>query len=226
MKTPNIYTATAIRSTYDGILYTSVFTPGIIHNITTIANGMSILLFFIFGYLTSDTISIDIIIINTDIRYISVNDDNIKAASIVDVTGIGSPRNVFVGPSWYTTSVLYRVSLRSPHITTSAAGIIIHCDGDIIYIIIAGATPNETISASESMFSPNIPDLVLSILATVPSKQSNTTARSSSCADSMFSPFSMKNIARNPHKALAMDMQSAMVIIFSMFVSIYFDAPT
>lgn len=100
-------------------------------------------------------------------------------------------------------------------------GIIIQYEFDIIYNIIAGATPNDIISASESIVSPNDPmECVLNLRANVPSIQSNTTASSSSCAEAILLPFSIKNIASSPHIAFAMDAISAMVIIFNILVSI------
>lgn len=75
-----------------------LFIPGIKHIIINTATIPITLLSLTFGYGNCEIISIDIIIMSIDSTYTSYTDDNNSAAKVNEVTGIGKPTNVLVGP--------------------------------------------------------------------------------------------------------------------------------
>lgn len=147
---------------------------------------MNILLSFNFGYLRLDTISIDSIIMNIIISISCCMCENNMSDSVNDVTGIGIPMNVFVGPTCSVMIVLYLHNLRIPQDNINIDAIIVSGCLYVSKSITAGATPNEITSASESIVSPNTSFVeVGNFLAKGPSIASNNTASISNIAVSM-----------------------------------------
>ena len=103
-----------------------------------------------------------------------------------DVTGIGRPINVFVGPTCSVIIVLYLLNLSIPHDNTSIDATIISGWLYNSNIITAGATPNDITSASESIVSPKTSFVELGYFrANGPSIASNNTASISRIAVSV-----------------------------------------
>ena len=145
---------------------------------------MNISLFLIFLYLNDDIISTAIIDIMIVIMKGFVICANSSTASVNEDTGIGNPINVFVGPSWYVIIVLYLLNLSIPQHIVSIAGIYMI---GVLYEKIktnAGDTPNDTISAKESIVSPNTSSVCDGYLRAIgPSIASKSTAIMSNTAD-------------------------------------------
>ena len=217
-----MYINTNTSNMYDGIECSASLIFGIIHNIVKIPVNTITFISLTFGYSILDIISRDIIIVSINIDSKLINEVSINNATIIEDDGIGNPMNNYVGLVCPASSVLYLVNLKIPHATNKNTGININELLVSIYITIAGATPKDTMSASESIVSPKSACIgpSLNFLANIPSTLSNTTASSNSCAESIVFPVKTANIAPSPDNALASDAISAIEIIFNIFVSI------
>lgn len=149
----------------------------------SIPQTVNILVFLILGYFIDETISSAIITISMNITVIFLICENSSTDNINDDTGIGSPMNVFVGPTCSVIMVLYLLSLRIPQHNRRTDATIIIGDWKSSYIITAGEIPKDMASARESIVSPKT-ELVSfgKRLAKGPSIASKSTAKTRNIA--------------------------------------------
>lgn len=205
---------------YDGTFMSMRFIGYIKVSITSIQHG-NILLSFIFGYCNDDTISTDIAVIISSTVIISLICANRSIDNVNDVTGIGSPRKTFVGPSCSVIIVLYLLNLRIPQDNINMDIISTACWSYNSYNTIAGDSPNDIASASESIVSPNTAFVEFgNFLDRGPSIASNITASISSAAVRIILSLITATIASIPDIAFKREAMSAIPIIFIILVCI------